>query len=376
MIVTCEKCNTSFDLDDDLIQESGSEVKCSECEHVFTVYKPAPVEEPAPSPELEGDAADFPQAEEPAEEEFEIEALGLEEETEAEGLTEIEEEAVPEEIPAPVEEAAAEELDLEGIGLEEKPEAEGPVETEVEAAAGETPGSVEETAVEGLDLEAISRAVEEAAEEPETVAEEAPEEEVLDFDLLEAEEEPAEKEVDFEELGLDEEPVAEEPAPVEEEAAVEEAVVEEAEVKEEPEVQPVEEEAMPPPVTETAPPPRKRTSAPVMIVLVLVLLAGGAFGAYVLLKDRIPFLQSLTGAPKPAVVEPGNLHITLLDQQITTEFVENSASGRVFVIKGMVRNDYPEARNFIRVEGVLYSQDGKAVQKKTSYCGNVLSCKP
>lgn len=368
MIVTCEKCNTSFDLDDDMIQESGSEVKCSECEHVFTAYKPAAVGEPEPSPELEGDAIDFPQAEEPAEEEFDIEALGLEQELEAEGLTEIEEEAVPEKIPAPVEEAAEEELDLEAIGLEEEPEAEGPVETEVGAAAGETPEPVEEAAAEELDLEAISHAVEEAAEEPETVAEGAPEEEVLDFDLLEAEEEPAEKEVDFEGLGLDEEPVAEEPAPV-----VEEAAVEEAEVKEEPEVQPVEEEFIPPPVTEKAPPPRKRTSAPVMIVLVLVLLAGGAFGAYVLLKDRIPFLQSLTGAPKPAVVEPGNLHITLLDQQITTEFVENSASGRVFVIKGMLRNDYPEARNFIRVKGVLYSQDGKAVQEKTSYCGNVLS---
>ncbi|MEE9403077.1 MAG: zinc-ribbon domain-containing protein, partial [Desulfobacteria bacterium] len=131
MIVTCEKCNTSFDLDDDMIQESGSEVKCSECEHVFTAYKPAPVEEPEPSPELEGDAADFPLAEELAEEEFDIEALDLEEETEAEG----------------------------------------PAETEEEAAAGETPEPVEEAAAEELDLEAISHAVEEAAEEPETVAE-------------------------------------------------------------------------------------------------------------------------------------------------------------------------------------------------------------
>ncbi|MEE9567605.1 MAG: zinc-ribbon domain-containing protein, partial [Desulfobacteria bacterium] len=154
MIVTCEKCNTSFDLDDDMIQESGSEVKCSECEHVFTAYKPAPVEEPEPSPELEGDAADFPLAEELAEEEFDIEALDLEEETEAEGPAETEVAAAAGETPKPVEEAAEEELDFEAIGLEEETEAEGPVETEEEAAAGETPAPVEEAAEEEFDLEA------------------------------------------------------------------------------------------------------------------------------------------------------------------------------------------------------------------------------
>ncbi|UCG81179.1 MAG: zinc-ribbon domain-containing protein [Desulfobacterales bacterium] len=347
MIVTCEKCNTAFDLDDELIQESGSEVKCSECQNVFTVHKSTPVEGPQPSSELEEDAVEISAAEEPAEEEFDIEALGLEEELEAEAPAEIEGEAAEEETPEPVEEAPSEELDLE----------------------------------------AISRAVEEAAEEPEAISEEAPEEEVLDFDLLEAEEpaaeRPAEEAMEFEELSVDEEPGAEEPALVEEVPAVEEApepvreqaVVEEAEAEEEPEVEPVEEKPMPPPVAEKALPTRKRLSAPVMILLVFGLVAGGAFGAYVLLKDKVPFLQSLTGAPQTVAIDPGNLHITIIDEQITTEFVENSKAGRVFVIRGMARNDYPEARNFIRVKGILYSQDGKAVHEKLSYCGNALSDK-
>ena len=308
MIVTCENCNSRFNLDENLIKESGSKVKCSKCHHIFTVHKLVPVEEPA--------------AEEPA----------------------------------PVEEEVA---------IEETPEA----------------------------------------------AEEAPEE-ALDLDLSEAEEKPAEEEIAPERIGLEEEPAAEEPAPVEQGVALEKAseavegepVIEEAEAKTEFEdladavsveslegakeeeteqverkqkVQEVEETPMSPLVAEKEPQARRRRiSTPLMIVLALVLLAGGAFAAYSLLKTfdiKIPFLESLTGGPESGIIDPGNLRIALLDKLIKSDFVDNSTAGRLFVIKGKVRNDYPEARNFIMVKGVLYSKDGKPVDKKTIYCGNTLS---
>ena len=127
---------------------------------------------------------------------------------------------------------------------------------------------------------------------------------------------------------------------------------------------------------EEEPPTRKRISTPIMTVLVFAVLVGGAFAAYSLLKSfdvKIPFLEFLTGAPKPATIESGNLRITLLDQLIKGEFVENSTCGHLFVIKGTVRNDYSEARSFIMIKGVLYSKSGDAVQHKTVYCGNTLS---
>ena len=69
MIVTCEKCNTSFELDDGLVEEPGSEVKCSECQHVFTVQKPDAAEEPEVVLDFEEEPTDLPGAEEePAEE--------------------------------------------------------------------------------------------------------------------------------------------------------------------------------------------------------------------------------------------------------------------------------------------------------------------
>ena len=38
MIITCEACNTSFNLDDKMIKPSGSKVRCSICANVFTVF--------------------------------------------------------------------------------------------------------------------------------------------------------------------------------------------------------------------------------------------------------------------------------------------------------------------------------------------------
>jgi predicted Zn finger-like uncharacterized protein len=48
MIITCEACNTSFNLDDKMLKPTGSKVRCSVCANVFTAF---PQQEPAPEPE-------------------------------------------------------------------------------------------------------------------------------------------------------------------------------------------------------------------------------------------------------------------------------------------------------------------------------------
>ena len=42
MIVTCNECEASFKIDDSLIKDSGSKVRCSKCSSVFVVYPEAP----------------------------------------------------------------------------------------------------------------------------------------------------------------------------------------------------------------------------------------------------------------------------------------------------------------------------------------------
>ena len=78
MIVTCENCKAKFGLDENLIKESGSKVRCSKCQHIFTAFRPAPTEEVGPLPGLEDEVSEQPDvsAEEPTlfAEEGEIEA--------------------------------------------------------------------------------------------------------------------------------------------------------------------------------------------------------------------------------------------------------------------------------------------------------------
>ena len=41
MIITCNECGSSFQVEDRLIQETGSKVRCSKCSAVFVVYPQA-----------------------------------------------------------------------------------------------------------------------------------------------------------------------------------------------------------------------------------------------------------------------------------------------------------------------------------------------
>jgi predicted Zn finger-like uncharacterized protein len=55
MIITCEACNTSFNLDDKMLKATGSKVRCSVCSKVFTAF---PQQAPTPEPPAEYVAPD------------------------------------------------------------------------------------------------------------------------------------------------------------------------------------------------------------------------------------------------------------------------------------------------------------------------------
>ncbi len=60
MIITCEACNTSFNLDDKMLKATGSKVRCSVCSNVFTAFP-----QQAPAPELPAEAVETDAAPEP-----------------------------------------------------------------------------------------------------------------------------------------------------------------------------------------------------------------------------------------------------------------------------------------------------------------------
>jgi len=50
MIIQCEECRTKFNIDETLLKNEGSKVRCSLCKHIFVAYPPDQivVEEPLP----------------------------------------------------------------------------------------------------------------------------------------------------------------------------------------------------------------------------------------------------------------------------------------------------------------------------------------
>jgi predicted Zn finger-like uncharacterized protein len=57
----------------------------------------------------------------------------------------------------------------------------------------------------------------------------------------------------------------------------------------------------------------------------------------------------------------------------TGTFIESDTAGQLYVIKGMVINDYPEPRSYILIKGSIQDDTGKTVKIDTAYAGNSFS---
>jgi hypothetical protein len=152
-------------------------------------------------------------------------------------------------------------------------------------------------------------------------------------------------------------------------------------------VLPVSDDEVPgPPVK--AKPAKSRSKKPVFAVLLLLILAIGvliipkSLGIKIpyisdlkipYLSDldiKIPYLSDWLNPQAQDVV--GNLKITPLGRTISAEFVNNSKVGRLFVIRGKIKNDYNHPRSYVKVTGKLYKKGQKLAKSATVYCGNVI----
>jgi len=404
MIINCKACNASFNLNESLLKPEGSKVRCSKCKEVFIAYPPAPPEEVKESDEilseldleLEKETKDsengqldesefgeldlpdmeklFAEGEVPekqgdtdeAVEDFELN-LDLDFETEIEKAPEpVEGEAKigePDELDlSDIEEL----LDLEEPAIEEK-EGTAPEELELELDTDAEPeiekvfeddrAAVEPETLKEIDLSDIEEMFDTEEEETEQ------EVEAVDSPLME---EASGTELDEIEAAEDKlEPVEfSETEEVEQKFEIEDTVEDDL-----PEEEVVDEQ----PVVATAKPKvKKRISKPLIVLLILVLLGGGAYGVYVFLdfmNIEIPFVSNYF---KPQISDPaGNLKIDTLD--VESAFVKNAKAGKLFKITGKIKNGYSDARSYIRVTGKLYTKGKILVQEKTVFCGNILS---
>jgi len=252
-------------------------------------------------------------------------------------------------------ESVSEDIELE-LDMETEPELE------------HTQEAVESEDLEEVDLSEIEKMLE---VEEDVAPQEEVEEKALELEM-DMEEAPADTKLpeDTSEVEVFELDEAEEAAVDEPEAEGPEFVAEEAEesVQEEEEEEADEE----PVLGKMAPAKERRVSKPLVVLLILVLLAGGAYGTYVLLdfmNIEIPYVSDFF---KPKVSDPsGNLKIDTLD--INSKFILNVKAGKLFVITGRVKNGYPDVRRFININGRLYTKGKTLAQKEAVFCGNVLS---
>jgi predicted Zn finger-like uncharacterized protein len=115
-----------------------------------------------------------------------------------------------------------------------------------------------------------------------------------------------------------------------------------------------------------------RSRALPIILLILLLILGGAAAVYYfapnLIPDSIPFLQP---SKKQEAMDPGVARLSF--KAVTGSFIQSQKAGQLFVIKGMVTNNYPKPRSFILLKGTILDDKGKVVKIKMAYAGNTFA---
>jgi predicted Zn finger-like uncharacterized protein len=256
MIVTCDRCSTKYNLDESLVKEEGSKVRCSRCRHVFLAYPPA-----KPS------TLAFDEETPPGEEEFE--------------------ETVTLDTPSFGEAKEREEGDRE----------KGDVFSEF----------LDETLEEG---------------EPQ-MPDAAPN------------------------LGRTSEP----------EWQVQEAGLGEPATG----------------VDERRAPGRSVGRRILVALLVALLVIAGGIGALLIWAPQYlpgPLSGVTSQAPEPPL-DPGVRQLSF--KGVTGSFVDASNGRQLFVIRGLVSNDYAAARRFILVRGAILNDKGEMVRKQEAYAGNTFT---
>jgi len=108
---------------------------------------------------------------------------------------------------------------------------------------------------------------------------------------------------------------------------------------------------------------------PVLLVIILLLMGSAAAIRFWAPPRLVPgFLSFLKPVEKPQIADMGVRRLSF--KAVTGSFVASEKAGRLFVIQGMVKNNYPKSRSFIRIKGTILDEKGQVVKKKLVYAGN------
>jgi len=115
-------------------------------------------------------------------------------------------------------------------------------------------------------------------------------------------------------------------------------------------------------------------SGPFLVILLIILiLLGGSAVVYFIAPQFIPNSLTLFKFKTDKGVEtidPGASRLSF--KGVTGSFVQSPKEGQLFVIKGMVANDYNKSRSFILVKGTILDDKAQVAKRKLAYAGNTI----
>ncbi|MFZ7111883.1 MAG: DUF3426 domain-containing protein [Desulfatiglandales bacterium] len=117
--------------------------------------------------------------------------------------------------------------------------------------------------------------------------------------------------------------------------------------------------------------PSRSRVLPVMLLIIVVLILVGLGVSFLkpeLIPDRFNFLKP---AARQEITDIGVSRLTL--KAVKGDFVESKVAGRIFVIRGMITNDYPQPRSLISIRGSLMDTKQELVKESLVYAGNSLT---
>ncbi len=413
MIITCNKCSTSFNLDDSLVLEGGSKCRCTVCKNIFTAYPLSRKPEPEQSEPLEMEQT----SEELSDTDFEAD-LDFEANTDFKSDMDFESDL---DFEADLEDEADLdfEADLEDDPVEKKPslEMEEPNLSSKDSDI-EPQNSFLDTNIDDLESdedfsfnENTFDMEEESSFKPLDVQKNYLESE--DKDIESEPIEPEDKDIEFETIEFEDEdfafdPVQEElvssfddPAPLTEQEN-EESIISsgpeqsvQTETKLAPEKKfPQDDENLetqeidPPPKREkkvivkpkpmamaaARPEPLKKKKMSflkiIFIILMLVfLLAIGAYIASVITGYKLPVIEQYLKKPAPEISEARPIPN---QKSVNGRFITNATAGTLFVITGRVENPSNIAYSHIEIRGALITTNKEEAKIKKAFCGNII----
>jgi predicted Zn finger-like uncharacterized protein len=104
-----------------------------------------------------------------------------------------------------------------------------------------------------------------------------------------------------------------------------------------------------------------------LTVLLIGLVLAAAGSAFIVFKPG-SFFMVKKPVSKEQVFDMGNRRLSFKD--LNGSFVDSEKAGKLFIVKGLVTNDYPDRRSFIRIRSHILDSKGTVVKSKIVFAGN------